>query len=275
MLKCPVCNNVLNENDKQYICINNHSFDKNKKGYTNLLLSNQLHSINPGDNREMVDARFNFLKTNKYHILRDTLLNIINKYKSNNFSNNFSFLDIACGEGYYTNHLLSNFKEANGYGIDLSKYALIIANRNKKELKINNIKYYLASLSKLPFIDNSIDIALNCFAPLDEKEFNRVIKQNGIFIRVLPSTYHLWELKAVLYKEVIENKEKELNLEGFNLIESMEVNDIIELNNEEINNLFMMTPYYYKSPIEGSNKLKSLNSLKTRISFKIYIYQKI
>ena len=42
----------------------------------------------------------------------------------------------------------------------------------------------------------------------------------------------------------------------------------------EINNLFMMTPYYYKSPLEGSNKLKSLNELKTRISFKIYIYQK-
>ena len=44
---------------------------------------------------------------------------------------------------------------------------------------------------------------------------------------------------------------------------------------EEINNLFMMTPYYYKSPIEGSNKLKSLNYLKTKISFKIYVYQKI
>ena len=177
-------------------------------------------------------------------------------------------------KGYYTNYLMSKFNKAKGVAIDLSKYALISANKNKKELNINNINYYLASLTKLPFKDNSIDIALNCFAPLDELEFNRVLNKNGIFIRVLPNTYHLYELKSVLYKEVKLNNEKDNDLTNFNLVEIKEVDDVIELNNEEINNLFMMTPYYYKSPIEGSNKLKSLNYLKTRISFKIYIYQK-
>lgn len=271
MLKCPVCHKTLLEKEKQYICINNHSFDKNKKGYTNLLLANQIHSFNPGDNKEMINARVNFLKTDKYHILREKLYEIINKYK--NFDN-FSFLDIACGEGYYTNYIMSKFPNAVGQGIDLSKYALINANKNKKELNINNVNYYLASLTKLPFLDESIDIALNCFAPLDEKEFSRVLKKNGIFIRVLPNTYHLWELKEVLYTNVIENKDKDFNFDNFKLLDIKEVEDIISLNNEEINNLFMMTPYYYKSPIEGSNKLKNLKQLKTRISFKIFIYQK-
>ena len=272
MLKCPVCNAQLINNEKQYICDNNHSFDKNKKGYTNLLLSNQLHSSDPGDNKEMIEARVNFLKTNKYKVLRNALENMIDKYKS---KEDFSFLDIACGEGYYTNYLMSKFNKAMGSAIDLSKYALISANKNKKELNTNNINYYLASLSKLPFLDNSIDIALNCFAPLDEKEFSRVIKKDGIFIRVLPSTYHLWELKEVLYKDVIENKEKDNDLISFELLEVLEVNDTIELNNQEINNLFLMTPYYYKSPLEGSNKLKSLNYLKTRISFKIFVYKNL
>ena len=272
MLKCPVCNNLLIEKEKQYICLNNHSFDKNKKGYTNLLLSNQLHSFDPGDNKEMINARVNFLKTDKYHILRETILKLINKYIT---SPTFTFLDIACGEGYYTNYLISKFPNAKGLGIDLSKYALIFANKNKKELELTNINYYLASLTKLPFLNNSIDLALNCFAPLDEIEFNRVLKENGIFIRVLPSTYHLWELKEVLYQEVKENQTKSSELNNFKLLEEIEINDVIYLNNEEINNLFMMTPYYYKSPIESSNKLKSLNELKTKISFKIYIYQKL
>lgn len=272
MIKCPVCNLLLNNAEKQYICDNNHSFDKNKKGYTNLLLSNQMHSFDPGDNQEMINARVNFLKTDKYHILRENLYKIINKYTNNK---EFTFLDIACGEGYYTNYIMSKFNNSNGYAIDLSKYALISANRNRRELNINNINYYLASLSKLPFLDNSIDVALNCFAPLDAKEFSRVIKKDGIFIRVLPSTYHLWELKEVLYKEVIENKEKDSNLDNFELLEVVEVNDLIKLNNDEINNLFLMTPYYYKSPIEGSNKLKSLEYLETRISFKIYIYKNL
>lgn len=272
MIKCPVCNNELKEFDTLYKCSNNHSFDKNKKGYTNLLLANQMHSIDPGDNKEMVMARVNFLKTNKYKSLRDSIETIINQYKENDF---FSFLDIACGEGWYTNYLMSKFNNSKGVAIDLSKYALIEANKNRKELNINNIKYYVASLTKLPFLDESIDIALNCFAPLDDVEFSRVIKRNGIFIRVLPNTYHLYELKEVLYKEVKLNNEKDSDLINFKLLDIKEVNDEIELNNVEINNLFMMTPYYYKSPIEGSNKLKSLDYLKTRISFKIYIYQKL
>ena len=90
----------------------------------------------------------------------------------------------------------------------------------------------------------------------------------------MPNTYHLYELKEVLYNEVKLNEEKDSSLTNFTLLEIKEVDDVITLNNIEINNLFMMTPYYYKSPLEGSNKLKSLNELKTRISFKIYIYQK-
>ena len=96
MIKCPVCSSLLEEHEKQYKCLNNHSFDKNKKGYTNLLLSNQMHSFDPGDNKEMVDARVNFLKTDKYKVLRDSLFELINKYKN---KEDFSFLDIACGEG--------------------------------------------------------------------------------------------------------------------------------------------------------------------------------
>lgn len=272
MLKCPVCNGLLEEKEKQYLCLNNHSFDKNKKGYTNLLLANQMHSIDPGDNKEMINARIKFLKTNKYKCLRDSIYEIINKYKNNDC---FNFLDIACGEGYYTNYLMSKFKNANGVAIDLSKYALINANKNKKELELSNINYYLASLTNLPFLNNSIDVALNCFAPLDEKEFSRVLKKDGIFIKILPSTYHLWELKEVLYDQVIENKEKQIELSNFELLEVQEINDSIDLNNEEINNLFLMTPYYYKSPIEGSNKLKNLDYLKTRISFKIYVYKNL
>lgn len=272
MIKCPVCSSLLIEEEKLYRCLNNHSFDKNKKGYTNLLLSNQMHSIDPGDNLDMVKARVNFLKTNKYKVLRDSLYELINKYKP---KDDFTFLDIACGEGYYTNYLMNKFFKSNGVAIDLSKYALIEANKNKRELNINNINYYLSSLTRLPFINESIDISLNCFAPLDELEFSRVLKKKGIFIRVLPNKDHLYELKSVLYKDVIENKEKDNVLNNFELLEVKEVSDVIELNNEEINNLFMMTPYYYKSPIEGSSRLKSLEYLKTRISFKIYVYQKI
>ena len=56
MYKCPVCNEVLNQIDKSYKCLNGHCFDVNKKGFVNLLLANQSHSENPGDSKEMIDA---------------------------------------------------------------------------------------------------------------------------------------------------------------------------------------------------------------------------
>ena len=45
--------------------------------------------------------------------------------------------------------------------------------------------------------------------------------------------------------------------------------------NKQIQNLFTMTPYYYKTPFEAKERLKKLESLKTKISFLIKVYRKI
>ena len=44
---------------------------------------------------------------------------------------------------------------------------------------------------------------------------------------------------------------------------------------DEIYNLFTMTPYYYKSSKESMNKLLSKDSLNTRVSFVLLVYQKV
>ena len=62
MLICPVCKEKLQIVNNSYKCINNHSFDISKSGYTNLLIS----KTNSGDNQEMVNARFVFLNKGYY-----------------------------------------------------------------------------------------------------------------------------------------------------------------------------------------------------------------
>ena len=76
MYKCPVCQKELVKQDKSYKCLNGHSFDVNKKGYVNLLLANQGHSNNPGDSKEMIDARTTFLNQGYYENLRTELFNL-------------------------------------------------------------------------------------------------------------------------------------------------------------------------------------------------------
>ena len=276
ILKCPVCQNKLIKENNTYRCEKNHSYDISSKGYTNMLLANQRHSINPGDSKEMILSRVRFLELDYYSILRKTILETINKYSS---WEEFSFCDLACGEGYYTNFIHKKLNEqykVNSVGIDISKYAIIEACKKQRAEKLENIEYCIGNLMNLPFMDESFDFMLNCFALLDEKEFNRVLKENGYFIRVLPDADHLLGIKQVLYKNVILNVMKEKNINGFELVDEIHIKDDITLKtSQEIYDLFTMTPYYYKTSKESIEKLLSLNSLNTRISFVLLVYKKV
>lgn len=273
--KCPKCNQSLTKVDKSYKCLNNHSYDISKKGYVNLMLANQGHSLNEGDSKEMIDARKRFLECDFYICLRNKLYDAI--FYSLHTSNNI-FLDVACGDGYYTNYLhqeLSNKFEIQTYGVDISKAAIISASSSKNIKKLENISYCVGNMDYLPFLDSSIDILLNCFAPINEKEFYRVMKTNGYYIRVLPGKNHLLQLKEFLYKEVHLNEPKENKIDGFLLENEYQVDDVITINNQQIQDLFTMTPYYYKTSFEAKERLKKLEVLTTQISFIIKIYKKI
>lgn len=275
-LKCPVCQNNLVKFNNAYKCEKNHSYDISSKGYTNMLLANHKHSINPGDSKEMILSRVRFLELDYYHILRKNILETIKKYAK---WDNFSFCDLACGEGYYTNFIHQKLNETykvDSVGIDISKYAIIEACKKQRALKLNDIEYVIGNLMNLPFLDGSFDFMLNCFALLDEKEFNRVLKENGYFIRVLPDADHLLGIKQVLYKNVILNVMKEKNINGFELVDEIHIKDDITLKtSQEIHDLFTMTPYYYKTSKDSIEKLLSLPSLTTRISFVLLVYKKV
>lgn len=272
--KCPVCNKGLHKDNNTYKCELNHSYDISKHGYINLLLANQIHSLFPGDRPEMILARKRFLHENYYHVLREKLVEVIKNY----LSEVTVFCDLACGEGYYTNYIhqeISNNHSFITYGIDLSKQGIIEASKEAKRLKLNNVFYSIGNLMYLPFLDNSFDIMLNCFAPLVSDEFSRVLKENGIYIRVLPGKNHLYELKKVLYENVLFNEPKEKDITNFSLIEQISIEKKVLLkNNQMIQDLFMMTPYYYKTSTEAIKNLNALNELETTIAFEILIYRK-
>jgi phytoene dehydrogenase-like protein len=178
---------------------------------------------------------------------------------------------LADGSEVETRHVVANCSPHVVYGRLLDEKDV-----PERALKLTNIDYCIGNLMNLPFLDNSFHFMLNCFALLDEKEFNRVLENEGYFIRVLPDTDHLLGIKEVLYENVIYNVMKEKDLKGFKLIDEIHIKDDITLKSkDEIYNLFTMTPYYYKSSKESMNKLLSKDSLKTRVSFVLLVYQKV
>ena len=60
-LTCPICGQLMTQEEKRVVCQQNHSFDRARQGYINLLPVQQKHSLNPGDTKEMLAARRQFL----------------------------------------------------------------------------------------------------------------------------------------------------------------------------------------------------------------------
>jgi 23S rRNA (guanine745-N1)-methyltransferase len=79
----------------------------------------------------------------------------------------------------------------------------------------------------------------------------------------------------VLYEKPYLNKPNEYGLKSFVQIGNERIEYTAKLeSNEDIMNLFMMTPYYYKTPEEGKKRLAECDTLTTECGFDILIFRK-
>ncbi|MEG1923727.1 MAG: methyltransferase domain-containing protein, partial [Clostridia bacterium] len=256
-LKCPICNNPLIKSQKQYVCINKHSYDISKEGYVNLLMSQQSNSRNHGDNAEMIKARHQFLQKGYYQPLREKLAEIALKL----LHNNEVMLDAGCGEFWYTEFIINKFIENNlnidVIGADISKDALQYSAKRQ-----HNSALVVASNNKLPLMNDSCDLVLNIFAPIYKDEMLRIIKSGGHILNVSPLENHLMSLKNIIYDNPYINAIDKWQCDGFIETENIEVKNKITVVGNDIMNLFKMTPYYHKTSQQDKNKLIPLESLE-------------
>ena len=243
-----------------------------KQGYLNLLLSNQKHSKTPGDDKEMVLSRKRFLEKDYYKIISDNVNNIVFKLRN---SNSLEILDIGCGEGYYTGRLKKflddNGVESNITGIDISKEAIISASKKDK-----NIDWVVASASNLPIEDNSLDFIICMFAKIIPEEKMRTLKKGGYLIIVSTGENHLEEMKKVVYKEVRKDFYSPIeDLKIFDYVETINCTYKTTINeNESIRSMFNMTPYRWRSPREGIEKLFALDKLPITVDVNLDVFKK-
>ncbi len=269
ILICPVCGEKLDLSDRSYVCTNRHSFDKAKSGYVNLLLSKHIGKTVHGDNKLMVQARRDFLEKGYYAPLKDALCEIVSDKLEGNV-----VLDAGCGEGYYTtaiyDKLNSQQKSVSMYGIDISKIAVEAAAKRKK-----NITFAAASVFHISVLSDSCDMLVTMFAPYCGTEYARVLRKGGIMTMAVPSTEHLWELKKAIYDIPYLNEVKPFDLEGFDFIGHEHIAYNMELGSQQdVQSLFSMTPYYYRTGRDQQQRLEQICSICTKADFELLIYRK-
>lgn len=267
LFRCPICSAALERGEKRYLCPKGHSYDLAREGYVNLLPANRKHAKDPGDDREMVAARGRFLEGGWYAPLRETLCRLTAQARPQ------ALLDCGCGEGYYTAGVCAALREQTpdlqAAGVDLSRHALKRAARRDR-----GGEFAVASVYHLPLGEGSVDLLLNCFSPLALEEFRRVLRPGGGFLYVVPGARHLWELKEVLYERPYENQEQAIPYEGFTYRDIVPVEFSMALPAPALGDLFAMTPYCWKTPKAGVERLRALTHLDVTASFRVHVFRR-
>ena len=266
--KCPVCDSRLVQQERTLKCENNHCFDMAKQGYVNLLQSQKSSKKRHGDDSLMVKARQDFLEKGYYNNLCDAVVDAVVK---NTPQRNAVVADLGCGECWYTQRIYSSLDNPTVFGIDISKQALIAGSKRCKSLKLA-----VASTSDIPLPDEGCDAAVCIFAPYSETEVLRILKRGGVFIKAFPLEDHLLELKSVIYDKPYKNEVTVQYNPAFKQISLERIKYEIKLeSNADIMNLFMMTPYYYKTGESDQQKLEMLCNLTTKAEFGVIVLKKL
>ena len=271
-LRCPLCQAPLSvhaEGSGSLLCegIRRHCFDFSSSGYVNLALPGQSAG---GDSKQAVRARSDFLNGAYYAPVADALCDIIAKYIT---PADGLLIDAGCGEGYYTVKLAQ--RGCSAFGVDLSKFAVDAAAKRAARAQLTNAFFAVSSVFELPVADHCASAVVNVFAPCAEAEFIRVLKKGGILAVALAGPDHLMGLKRALYDIPRANEGRaDLPCE-LTLLDEMRVTyEICVEGTERIQSLFAMTPYYWKTSREDSEKLSMLDSLTTEVDVRILLYQK-
>jgi 23S rRNA (guanine745-N1)-methyltransferase len=243
MLICPLCSSPLQDADNGVACPAGHRFDRARQGYLNLLPVQHKNSRDPGDNAAMVEARRRFLDGGHYAPLARRLAELVAERAPQRW------LDIGCGEGYYSAQIGAALPHSEGYALDISREAVKRACRRDPRLH-----WLVASMARVPLADASCQVLTSVFSPLDWQEARRLLAPGGALLRMGPSSEHLMALRGKLYDEVRDyDDQKHLSLipEGMHLAHSETLNFDLRLDSPEARaDLLAMTPHGWRASAE-------------------------
>ena len=261
LLICPVCGDGLRQAGRSLRCGAGHCFDLAREGYVNLLTGSRPGDAT-GDSREAARFRRDFLNKGYYAPLREALC-------ARFAGRTGRLLDLCCGEGYYT-AALAALPGLEVWGFDLAREMVRLAAKRNAGLSL-----FVANVTRIPVSDGAFDWATLLFAPFLEPETVRVLKPGGRLTLVVPGRRHLYGLKQAVYERPYENDEALPEAKVLRLLGTEKLSARITLRSQaDIQAVFRMTPYYYRTGPADRAKLEGLEALDTEIEFVLAEYEK-
>ena len=236
---CPLCQENLTLVESSLKCENRHSFDLAKFGYVNL--APQIKQSANYD-KENFQNRQQILEAGFYQAILEAVSDLLSNSK-----NAKTILDIGCGEGFYSRKLQESHSDKTFYAFDISKDSVQIAAKSEPNWAVN---WFVGDLARLPIKDASMDILLDIFSPANYGEFKRVLKENGLLIKVIPTENHLKEIRQKV-QDQLTNKDysnqdiKDHFQNNFTILSSKTASLTKPITAEQLQALLSMTPLLF------------------------------
>ena len=302
---CPLCQSPLQPAPDTWRCDGSlnpkqtsHSFDVARQGYVNLLPVQQKKSKAPGDSQASIEARKRFLNAGHYEKLQALIVQQMQQLltavtEQGNQPTNW--LDIGCGEGYYTQAMaqMGSDNIDTLIAADISKPAIVeLAKAGKaagklwyqqdKETPAKTTAIYplVTSAAHLPLRAHSVSGISSIFSPILPTAFAEVLTDKGYLIIAKPDAGHLASMREALFDDVREHDSDKFLQEldpQFTLIDTHRVSTDMSLSVSDLTDLMTMTPYAYRAKSEKRQALQASvekEAFITEAKFVVYVLQK-
>lgn len=268
-LACPLDGAPLAPVDGGWQCPAGHRYDSAAQGYVNLLPVQHKRSRDPGDSKEMVAARRRFLEAGHYRPIAD----LAARAALADLPADAACLDAGCGEGYYLRQLAAQADAAKKppalLGLDISKWAVQAAAKAQR----GTATWVVGSNAKLPVLPATLDRVLCLFGFPVYPEFARVLKPGGTLIMIDAGPDHLRELREIIYPTLkTPAPPNDQAPPGFSLLHRESLSCRIELDNQEqIADLLVMTPHFYRASPACREKAAQLSRLALTVDVRLQV----
>ncbi len=302
---CPLCQSPLQPAADTWRCDGSlhakqtaHPFDVARQGYVNLLPVQQKKSKEPGDSQASIEARKRFLNAGHYQLLQalicQKMAELLTKDKlvAKQTNKLINWLDIGCGEGYYTQAMAQTGIDAL-IAADISKPAVVeLAKASKathslwcqKEVTVDTksavIYPLVTSAANLPLRTHGINGISSIFSPILPVVFNDILTNEGYLIIAKPDVGHLATVREALFDDVREHDSDKFLQElapYFTLLNIYNVSTELTLSADDLADLLTMTPYAYRARSEKRQALLAsviTEKFATEAKFVVYVLQK-
>lgn len=262
-LLCPLCGRTLCVQQRRCVCAENHSFDIARQGYVNLLPVQQKHSRHPGDTRQQVLSRREFLEAGFYAPIAQALIDTARQLEVTG-----EVLDVGCGEGYYSTRLAQAL-DLPLTGLDISKEAVRCAAGTYK-----NAQWLCATAAHIPVQSHQAGLILSLFALTEPAEFHRILRPDGYFFQVLAAQDHLLGLKRIIYDTLLlKEKDTQPELAGFTRVASIPIRFSFTVEGAQVQNLLAMTPHVFRISKAGAARLAETQTLTDTASCMLNVFR--